>query len=475
MELDPRKTILTVCKPGEYSGREAHLKLNAIADSLHKSVMKACSLYASIGLLEVFYDLFDKACYVLIDGTHWFDEEYEKFSVLEMSPSALRYLLETALCSSGNLEGAKPNQNELRMFGASAYTFLDACNFSNYLFYSDYMGGFKVSSEGDVNLIIDEKVGRITEEFLTQMRSRKAQVMELGRTTRTEPDDFFKSQAAKYNSRFERKYGVSLSAIVDTVLSAFKMHKNPPGTLKISRRYLVKQLVKSTKFTKRDLSNAIRFFEISKESLSGNWQYFRFYNVPLSVSRRPVLNLSGKVGHEGTLLFGPSALLRAMSLLFSDIEKGYIELDLNPESLSEKRGHDFEKETRKQLQEHGFTVSRIKDTPAAVGEIDAVAVDKKQKVLLVVEAKSPRIELSMSKVKWQIERSRKWYEQLKPKVQWVSQNLELVKHRLGVDERAALNVEGIIIVEVPWYFEQSPQFKVVTSDELELFLLRKTA
>lgn len=295
--------------------------------------------------------------------------------------------------------------------------------------------------------------------------------MLMGTKNSEEGRDYFESLAAKYNNQFKNKYGIDLSIIVKTVIFVFqRMHRNPFGIIRTARKYLVKQLRKDIDGNRQTFEKTLELLEISRDSLSSDWQYYRFYNVPFSVSRRPILNLSGEIGKDGTLLFGPHALLRAMGLLFNDIERGLIELDLQPELLSEKRGHNFEKQVRNELQQHGFKVIRITDAPPTVGEIDAVAVHEERGTLLVVEAKSPKIDLRIRKVKWQLERSRKWCEQISPKVQWVRENLELIKKRLRADKTIIRDTKGIIIIEVPWYCEPNSNFKIITFDELELFL-----
>ena len=470
-ELDPKKVILSVCDPGEYYGRKAHLKLNLIAKTLHENITKACSFYSSVDLLEELYDLFDKVCYLIIEGSFWFDTDEDSFKAIEKSPSIYRYLLETTLFAGGSMEDPKPSSDVFLKFVEAASLFLETCNYSNYLYYGDFAGGFRVFPNGDIEAIIGEKAEAITKDFLKKMRARKKQVMLLGSKGSMKGDRYFESLAAEYNNRFKDKYDVDLFVLVKTVLFIFqKVCKANVGAIRIARRHLIKELRKEISGDRKTFKKILQLFEIGKDALSKDWQYYRFYNVAISVSRRPILNLSGKIGRDGTLLLGPHALLRAMGLLFNDIEKGLIELNLKPESLSEKRGHEFEKQVKNELQKHNFRAIRITDTLPTVGEIDVVALHEERGILFVVEAKSPKIKLDISRRKWQLERFRKWCEQLKPKVQWVKKNIELIKNRLRAKKVDIRDINGIIVVEVPWYCEPDSLFKMITFDEFELFL-----
>jgi len=400
------------------------------------------------------------------------DTNEDSFKAIEKSPSIYRYLLEATLFAGGCVGDRKPSGEVVPKLVEAGSLFLEACNYSNYLYYRDFAGGLRVFSNGDIEAIISEKVEAITKDFLKKMRARKEQVMLLGSSGSVKGDRYFESLAAKYSDRFMDKYDIDLSNVVETVLFVFqKIGKDNAGVIKIARRYLIKELRKDISGDKKTFKKTLQLFEIGKDSLSKDWEYYRFYNVPISVSRRPILNLSGKIGRDGTLLLGPHALLRAMGLLFDDIEKGRIELDLKPETLSEARGHEFEKQVKNYLQRHNFKAIRITETPPTVGEIDVVALHEERGILFVVEAKSPRIKLNISRIKWQLERSRKWCEQLRPKVQWARENMELIKKRLGAEEAVIRDINGIIVIEVPWYCEPDSPFKMITFDEFELFLL----
>lgn len=470
IDLDPGKTVLAVCKPGEYSGRDAQKKLNVLATSIHEKVKSACSIYSKNSLLESFYDLFDKSCYMSIDGTHWITDDEYSLKILLKSPSISRYLLETSLCYGGSKNNKELTSETIRNFFSIGQLFVETCNSSNYLYYGGFSGGFKVYANGDVEDVVSEKTRKAMEVYFEKLRIRKAQIIKGSQYTR--PEEYFNGFVSKYGKLFGRTYGVDLAFVVQAVMSMFRLRKGIiVGTVRIARKDLINKLAGNG--DKQNFDKALKLLEITKDYLMMDWKYYKLYYVPVSVVRRPVINLSGKIGSSGMLLYGGNAALYSLAMLFDDIERGIVELDLDVDSLSDKRGRDFERKLLPELRQYGFNVIHIKDTPAKVGDIDAVAAREEKGILMVIEAKSPRINIDASRIRKQMENSQEWYAQLERKVQWVKENLESVKEKLKVNKNTEFNVEGIIIVEVPWFYEPHPLFKIVTFDELELFLNSK--
>ena len=105
-----------------------------------------------------------------------------------------------------------------------------------------------------------------------------------------------------------------------------------------------------------------------------------------------------------------------------------------------------------------------------MGEIDAIAVREDRGILLVIEAKSPKMDLSPKDMKWQLEKARKWCNKLDKKVRWVEANMDLIATRLQFDKNRIQDIIGIIVSRVPWYHEKDLSFKIATIQELKLLL-----
>ena len=180
--------------------------------------------------------------------------------------------------------------------------------------------------------------------------------------------------------------------------------------------------------------------------------------------------MSGKIGKPSMLMYGNNTMLYALGMLLKDLEQGVIDIGVDINSISTERGREFEKDVLAKLKSNSFVASRIKDVPSSVGDIDAVAFNESKGILLVIEAKSPTINLDVGKISKQMNESLKWYKQLNQKVQWVEKNLDSIRDRLKVDKAKTLSIDGIVVVDVPWYHESHPKYKLITSDELDLFL-----
>jgi len=471
--FDLNKVVLDVCEPRQYSGKEAHSKLNKLARTIHENITNICALHAKTDLLVKFYDYFDEACYHIIKGSHWLGKNLEVISSVEKAPSILRYLLEVTIFAGGSSGNTASNDEVVTSLIGAADWFLALCNHSDFLFYSNFLGGFAVSNQGEIKFTIDEKMKEVSRAYLEEHRFRRISIkLEKPRIKTTK--DFgqrFQSFTQPYDDVFENKYGVKLSTVAEVIeYTILKIVKNLHGGIRISHNILIKRLRKGLKLDKKTLKIALGFFEIDKNFLSEDWQYYRFFNVPVSVSRRPIIRLYGKMGRKGELLFGPNALMRAFVLQFTDIQRGIVKLEVPGELSSEERGRKFEQGVRTELRKYDFEVRRFTEPPSNVGEIDAIAVREDRGILLVIEAKSPKMDLSPKDMKWQLEKARKWCNKLDKKVRWVDANMDLIATRLQFDKNRIQDIIGIIVSRVPWYYEKDLSFKIATIQELKLLL-----
>lgn len=205
--------------------------------------------------------------------------------------------------------------------------------------------------------------------------------------------------------------------------------------------------------------------------LSKDYKYYKFYDAPISISRRPIIKLFQGSGNKGNLVYlGSNALIRSLAMLFGDINRGILKLGNVAETWDKEKGPEFEGKIKSILAEKGFKVLRVTDPPSKVGEIDAVAFHEKIKVLLIIEAKASKIDLSIDKAKWHFERSRKWCKKIDKKVKWAKANSEMLIKRLNSNQAKVDKVIGLIITRVPWYVEESLKYKVLSVEEFEIFL-----
>ena len=117
----------------------------------------------------------------------------------------------------------------------------------------------------------------------------------------------------------------------------------PPEPILIPYSHLITKLGKDVAAPKQAIKDALGLFELSKEMLLEEWKYYKFYDIQLSLSRRPIVRLSGKIGKKGLILFGSNALLRAFVLLLNDLDRGVIDLGHLTTEIQTKRGYTFEK------------------------------------------------------------------------------------------------------------------------------------
>ena len=281
-----------------------------------------------------------------------------------------------------------------------------------------------------------------------------------------------RQDALIYDKNFLKTYGIKLTVIMDIAETIIdKICKRQFGVETFTQNYLIKKISKKTTYSKATIKTALEFLKIDPEMLSSNWSCFKQRNMPISVSRQPIVRLTSGKSDKGEILFlGAVAMVKAVVFLTTDIDRGVIKIGNFAKEWDSEKGPEFEGKVRKLLQDSGWSVLRITDAPSEVGEIDAVALDKRQNVLLVIEAKAPKIDLTMDRAKWHYERSNKWCKQLKPKVEWVSNNTSSIVKRLTGTNVTINKVTGIVVTRVPWYVDPDVPYKVLSYEELEEYL-----
>ena len=458
--------ILNTCSPGSYYGKEAHSRLNQIAENLHLTILDICESYSKISLLTHLYDKFDEACFYKLNPSYWRGDE-NIIRIIEAGPSIFRYLVEAALVSKGK-STKEVDDRILVSLIRMAYFFLQICHYSDYLFYNNFEGGFTVSDDGKIDFMENQKINRLKQHYLKKIRLRELKILRNIESGKRSPG--FKELAKSYDEAFNEKYGIKLSNVAEVIETIVrKVTKKLYGSEKTSYKTLIKKVKVKTGLPRSTVENAISIFELDDTMLTSSWKYYKIYNITPSVSRQPIIHASSNMRKSGLVIFGPSALVRALSLLFSDIEKGIVDLGEFTKYRMQQRGYEFERTVRNLLREYGFNVAHITNTPSDIGDIDAVAYHEYFKTLFVIEAKSPKMDLSVKKMRWQQKRSYEWGVQLKKKVEWVKNNIGPITKQLAITKKR-VQIQGMIVTEVPVYFDDSLPFRIFTIDEFELLI-----
>lgn len=459
--------VLSTCCPGQFHGKEAHHRLNRMANTLHNSILHICSNHSKADLLKTLYDEFDEACFHVLNPEYWSWND-SLFHRVQMSPSIFRYLIETTLISKNT--SAKQVENEtILTLVAMAGLFLQICNYSDYMFYNDYRGGFEISREGKITFSEEPQSNIILEKIKLREMKIVKYLKEPKKST-----EILNEVAKSYDDVFKKMYTISLTEVVDTIVTIIHdISKKRYGAEEELYKVLIKELKSKTGLPRANVEKAIGLFELDDNLLSSNWKHYKFYDIRPSVSRQPIIHITGRIGKFGIVLFGPCALTRALTLLFSDIERGVIDLGDFTEMKMKQKGIEFENAVRELFRKYKFKVLHVTDCPEDVGDIDAVAYNPQtSQSLFVVEAKSPKINLTARKIKWHQKETLDWSTQLKKKIEWVIKNIGLIKERLTINEE--VKVKGIIVTEVPVYYDETVPFSILTIDELELLLNKKS-
>ena len=445
---------------------------------MHEAVLVECSLFKKSKLIQVLYNLFDEACHTFLLQEHFDGNDRAKISKVETTPTIFRYLLEaTILCPDTKQHMEITKQDILSLF-KTAQIMLQSCAYSDYLHRNDFAGGFLVSQNGDINFINDKIINETEKDFFTKMallseKKMKPDIskLETDRSGQIKRVSFI-DNAKPYDSVFLQTYNLKLSTIVGTAESIFfDICSKEYGVEAFSQNYLLKKIRSHTPYNKSDIKGALQFLSIDKNLLSKDYQYYRLRDAPVSVSRQPIIRLFEGSGEKGNIVYlGSNALIRGIMLLFADIDRGVIKLGDVAERWAQEKGPEFEDDVRKALSSRGFKVIRVTDPPPEIGEIDAVACYLQKKVLLIVEAKAPSLDLSMEKAKLHFERSQKWCQRHDKKVKWAKENVSLLINRLNLPETEIKEVIGVIVTRVPWYSEIDLPYKILSFEEFERLL-----
>ena len=97
--------VLKVCEPRLYHGKEAHRKLNELAEHIHRGIIDACRRVSKAKLLKRLYEEFEKSCYNVLSREYWLFQPVDVILAVERQPSIFRYLIEASLYADSRSEG----------------------------------------------------------------------------------------------------------------------------------------------------------------------------------------------------------------------------------------------------------------------------------------------------------------------------------------------------------------------------------
>ena len=472
--MDIRKLILTVCSPKEFCGKEAHYKLNEIAEKIHLKIQEFCKKFFKRTLLGLLYGNFDFSCRCVVDPNirKNFANNIE-FQRIHMSPSIFRYLIEVALCSSDNTAKKNIDKKSLESLIKSAAALLQICTYSDYLYYNSYNGGFRVLADGEIEFISNKRINKIKEQVKKHEKIIAKKVLQTIDSFKYE--NFIEKAIKPYDDAFDDKYGVKLSEVFEVIKAIINLMKIPQGVKLEYYKVLIKRIMKAKPNIPRSrIERAVRMFELDKAMLSNpSWKFYRFHNIYPSVSRQPIVHISGSSGKDGAVIFGPWALSRAFALLNLDLYRGVIELGKFTKKMIQESGVIFEDMVRETLKKYGFKVMHITSKKTgSVGDIDAIAFHEVfGDELWVLEAKSHKINLNLSRLQWHLDRSRKACKQLEKKVEWVKRNIDKIATEMEIPRIRF--IRGIVVTEGVLFYDYSCPYDFLTLTELEYLIESK--
>jgi hypothetical protein len=474
--LRPIEVVLRICEKRDYSGKEAHLVLNRLSKELHEAISRDCGCFSKIKLIPVLYDLFDESCHNLLLQEHYEGNDHARIHKVEILPGILSYLLDTTIICP-ETEQIEITQPDIKTLVLGAHLLKETCAYSNFLHRNDFEGGFFVGEKGDIRFRDTGLIKKIEDGYLKKMAllSEKMKPDE----SKLEVDDSgnykkvsMVKDAIQFDPFFIQAYNLKLSTLVgvaETVV--LDVCTREYGVEVLPQNQILKRVRQHSPYSKSEIKESLHFLGVDKNVLSKAFQYYQLYDAPVTVSRQPIIRLFDGYGEKGDVVYlGPNALFRSILLLFADIDRGIIKLADVAERWSQEKGPEFEKSVKQALCQRGFKVIRITDPPPEIGEIDAVACCEKKQVLLIVEAKAPKMDLSLAKTKIHLERSRKWLERHDKKVKWAKDNIPLVTSRLNLPEIEIKDVIGLIVTRVPWYTEPDLPYKLLSFEEFERLL-----
>lgn len=429
-------------------------------------------------LIPTLYNMFDEACYNFLMQEHFETNDRSTIHKVERLPGVLSYLLDTAIVCPQTGQETVTRADVLSLI-LGGHLMKEICAYSNFLHRNDFNGGFIVNQKGDIKFRETESIRKIEEGYIRKMSllSKKMKPdeshLEIDRSSGEYKKVSLVKDAIQFDALFKQTYNLKLSTIIKVAESIIlDICTNECGVEILLQNQIVKRVRQRTSLDKAEIKAAMQFLGIDKTTLGKNFQYYQIYDAPVTVTRQPIIRLFQGQGQKGDLVYlGPHALFRAILILFADIDRGIIKLGDIAERWEQEKGPEFEKDVKNALSKRGFKVIRITDPPADVGEIDAVACHEMKNILLVVEAKAPKMDLSLEKTKLHLERSKKWADRHNKKVAWVKENIPLVTSRLNLQDIEIKEVMGLIVTRVPWYTGDLP-YKLLSFEEFEDLLDR---
>lgn len=463
--------ILQACSSGKYSGSEAQVLLNKIASCAHSAILDLCKQYSERALLFQFYDSFDKSCYNIVHGKYWTSQDVGLISKIELAPAVFSYLLNAVLCSkSESLK--RPDNIELNPIVELAFAVIQMCNYSNFLYHTGGNDGFEITETGELHFIQSERSKILQKRVMQKVRQRRLTAQsKVHRNELWGEIPSWEDISRPYDPVFKHKYGIKLLEICKIISYGIQHNiRKQVGAISSSYRELIKTFRKGVNLSRATVERAMLFFELEREMLQNEWRFYKIYDMRPSSSRQPIIHISGKIGKDGTIVFGPNALVRALSLLLADINRGIVDFGEFSQRHLREKGVLFEKQVRDLFDKYGFNVLHIKDVPSNVGDIDCVAYTATQGTLFVIEAKSPKIDLNPKKAGWQTKKTQEWCLQLAKKSAWVKANLERVAEMLKIHMDDIKEIKSIVVVEVPTFCDLECASKIVTIEDLYYML-----
>lgn len=416
--------------------------------------------------------MFDKACYNFLAGNYLLSDDMSLIKKSEVAPSVFSYLVNVVLCSRSK-SSKQPAESEVIPIVAIASLLIDTCNLSDLLYHTNFEDdGFEVSETGELIFIVSTRTRRLQKRLFRKVAKRRVTIKtgELWGDPKS-----WKELMKPYDAPFEDRYNIKLSEVGEIIENGIRQIKKPPGAISSSYRELVKKFRKGSNLSKSTIRRAIKFFELTRDRLTVNWRYHKLYEMRPSSSRQPIVRITGDVGRDGVVMFGRNTLLRALGLLTADVHRGVIDFGSLSQRWLQLKGPKFEQKVRNLIAEYGFRVLHITKTSPNVGEIDCVAYNKDLRMLLIIEAKSPKIDLSVKKIKWQISNTQKWCSQLQRKSEWVRANLIKIARQFGISPEDIHEIKDLVVVEAPTFSDDSTSSKIATIEDLFYMLERSNA
>jgi hypothetical protein len=443
---------------------------------LHKEILLECGSFSKTDLVKTFYNLFDQSCYQIFLQQHYIENDLVWTKKVETAPTIFKYLLELSILSS-QTGSAVLSKSAIEAFFRSALIVTQSCAYSDYLHRNDFDGGIEILNDGRIQYLSNDHSLIAEKDFFRKMSLLSDKLrpdfssLELDKKGNIKKVSMV-NNAIFYDKEFYQKYNVKFSTVTkvaETII--FSICRKEYGVEEFTQNSLLKKLRNHTSLDKLKIKKALEFLSINQEMLSNNYEFYELFDKLNSVTIRPIVHLFNGKGAKGdTVYLGHTVLFRAILLIFSYLDKGIIPLENVAERWAEEKGPLFEKQMRLTIEKKGFRVIRVTDSPSEVGEIDAVACYEEKGIMLIVEAKAPKFDLSMQKEKLHFMRYNQWCERHDKKMKWARENVPLLLSRLNLGNIEIKEIIGLIVTKVPWYSQFEAPYRVFSFEEFENLL-----